>query len=284
MKKEATSPRDYTAIKSAKKAIGSWGVAINNFYAPKSLAIEEVSENIYIADALNGRIQVFDKELNHSFLFTKTTSPHNKSINYPWGVSINGLLVFVTEKDGNRMKIFHLDGYFITVLQNSEMQPDTNLQTPKGIAVDRDNTTYLCDSGHKRVLVLLPVLPLVDQIKFESSPIDVKLHKEHLLVLEENTIKVTFLTKTGKSLRILELDMESPEFLAVDPFDNLLIAIGDTKYSVGNRYGCIAVISWEGKLIHEINNLFKNIKGLAIDKDGSIINVCELEGMRLKRL
>ena len=283
MKKEATKPRNYASISSPRKANGSWGTDKYNFQAPKSLVLEEISENIYIADALNSRIQVFDKELNHSFLFTGDNSPHNKVIKYPWGICINHSLVFVTEKDGHKLKIFHIDGYFITVLSSSHSQVTTKLLNPMGIAVDRDNTTYVCDTGHNRVLVLLPSLPLVGEIKVKN-PVDAKLHKEQLLVMEDNRVKITFFTKTGEFVRILELDMKCSEFLAIDHFDNLLITNGDFPSNSGNRYGCIDVISWEGELIHRISGLFKNIKGIAIDKDGSIVNVCELEGMRLKRL
>ena len=277
MKKEPSAPRDYKAISCPKIAKGDFGFEKGKFNAPKSLALEEVSENIYIADALNSRVQVFDKDLNFSF---QIQGNHKSTLVYPWGVSINDSLVFVTSRGRNRIHIFHLDGYFITELSGPT---GTEFLEPRGIAVDRDNTVYMC-SAQKRVLVRLTVLPLVKVLRISNYPVDVKLHKEYFIVLEQDTTKITFFTKTDEYVRSFEMDIRDPEFLAVDHFDNLLITSRDSKFSKGNRFGHISVVSWEGELICYITGLFKNIKGIAIDKSGNIVNVCELEQMRLKIL
>lgn len=259
--------------------------------APKSLALEMKSGDIYIADALNSRIQVFDRNLDYSFHFP------TQDFKYPWGICIKDYLVFTTQKNDNKIKIFHLDGTYITGRENSESMVKYNAEEPMGIAVDYDNSTFICDSGNRRILVLQPTLPIVTDLQIgDVVPVDVKMHRHHLVVLTTNNLtsgnvgchcSIKILFRSGeffKEIKLSEVISKSPQFLAIDRFDNLFVTSPELGGSNISRTGVIYIYGWDGKLIKKLANLFKNIKGIAVDKNCNIINVCEIDVGRLKIL
>lgn len=270
-------PRDYTFIKETKKSGVTWGTGNNQLQAPKTLALDDQTGYIYIADSGNNRIQIFDRDLNHCFKLSGCKSSYNREMKYPWGVCIRNSLLFVTEKLGNILKIFELDGTFITCNVTTGTGCTVNFNSPLGVAVDEDNTTYVCDKGTNGMMVLTAGMPSVTRMQTESTPMDVKLHKEYVLVLlEAEGIKVAFYSKYGDFVRNVKVDaVHTPCFLATDHFDNLLIACQDSREKQKINIGSIVIHSWRGQRIHKIHSLFKNIRGLAVDRDGRIINTCE---------
>ena len=60
------------------------------FYCPNSIAIDSETNNIYVCDGGNNRIQVFNESLE--FLFTI-----NNEMNSPDGICINLNRVYVTQ-------------------------------------------------------------------------------------------------------------------------------------------------------------------------------------------
>ena len=270
-------PRDYTTIKETQQSGVTWGAGNNQLQAPKTIALDERTGNIYIADSGNNRIQIFDRELTHCFKLHGCESPYNKDMRYPWGVCIRNSLLFVTEKLGNILKIFELDGTFITSTVTTGTGCIVKFSSPLGVAVDEENTAYVCDEGSKSIIVLISGMPSMTKMQIESNPMDVKLHKECVLVLlEAEGIKVAFYSKNGDFVRNVKVDaLNTPCFLATDRFDNLLIACQDTPGKQKVNIGSIVIHSWEGELIHKIHSLFKNVRGLAVDREGRIINTCE---------
>ena len=69
--------------------VGESGTSPGNFKGPKGLAVEPLSQNIYIEDMLNGRIQVFSPSLQFLFLFP---SERGVELRYPWGSVYRNIL------------------------------------------------------------------------------------------------------------------------------------------------------------------------------------------------
>ena len=270
-------PRDYKSIKEPQKSGVTWGTGKNQLQAPKTLALDDNTGYIYIADSGNNRIQIFDRELNHCFKLSGCESSYNQVMKYPWGVCIRNSLLFVTEKLGNVLKIFELEGTFITSTVTTGTGCTVNFSSPLGVAVDEENTAYICDEVSKSIIVLISGMPSMSRMQIEGTPLDIKLHKEYVLVLlKEEGIKVAFYSKYGDFVRNVNVDaLNTPCFLATDYFDNLLIACQDTPEKKKVNVGSIVIHSWEGELIHKIHSLFKNVRGLAVDREGRIVNACE---------
>lgn len=266
--------RDYKSISTIIQAHGQWGSEIGYFRGPKTVAIEKESQNILVADGINSRIQVFDPKLKYITHF-----PHgDEYVGYPWGLYIQEMFIFVTDKSYNRLFIFNLDGILITFYSNDRsIGRRMSLKLPHGIAIDSEYNAYVCDSVNQRLLILHPYMPIAHEIQSIIDPIDVKLHNQLIIVLvKSDDSLIMFDMESRVEKKRYNFHLQHPEFLHLDFEGNILIS------DAGKNQLCI--FNWEGNHITDIKGLFTNIKGIAVNKEGYIINVCEQDGRRFKKL
>ncbi len=79
---------------------GSGGDGSSNFNTPVGISLDSCG-NLWVADQVNNRVQVLDKNLNFKTRFTA-------SMNRPTGVAVNGSTLYVVNNVGNNVQRFSL--------------------------------------------------------------------------------------------------------------------------------------------------------------------------------
>ena len=128
---------------------GSEGSGDGQFSRPFGITVDR-SENIYVADWGNNRIQKFDS--NGNFLLKWGTEgsgdgQFNRLCNIAVGNSGN---VYVSDTQNNRIQKFDSNGNFIAKW-GSKGSGDGQFNFPTGIAVDNSDNIYVSDENNNRI-------------------------------------------------------------------------------------------------------------------------------------
>ena len=126
-------------------AIGSAGMAPDQFQRPSGIVHDQ--GKLYVADAVNNRIQIFDDNGKH--LNTITAEP---AFYLPYDIKLgkDGFL-YVVEYGNNCITKLTIDGK-LTGRFGMNPENQLKLKTPWGIAVDSKGTVYIADTGNRRIV------------------------------------------------------------------------------------------------------------------------------------
>jgi hypothetical protein len=102
-------------------SIGRQGKADGEFYYPTDVQITE--DHIWVADAYNNRVQVFDK----SGIFEKSVGAA-QHINAATGIYVSGTELFITDFENNRVLVFDHDGILKQVIEEGVEKPTDILE------------------------------------------------------------------------------------------------------------------------------------------------------------
>jgi aldose sugar dehydrogenase len=165
---------------------GKYGIEDSTFKAPKGIAVDSSSGNVYVADTANNRIQVFSS--NGTFLSEwGRYGTGNGTLNYPEGIAVDSSSgnVYVADTANNRIQVFSSNGTFLSGWgRYGGIAGNGTLRSPAGIAVDSSSgNVYVADTAHNRIQV------------FSSNG--------------------TFITKWG-TLGQVDINFRSPAGIAVD--------------------------------------------------------------------
>jgi DNA-binding beta-propeller fold protein YncE len=139
--------------------IGSFGAGV--LVRPGGMAIDHQNRFVYVADAGNDVVDVFDSD---SFkLLRQIGKPSRKhdqtdpgTFSLPEAVAVdNDGNVYVTDTFNNRVEIFDADGEFISTFGKNGDGP-ADLERPKGIAIDCDGHIWVVDAAQNVVKVFNP--------------------------------------------------------------------------------------------------------------------------------
>jgi len=151
----------YTSEGEWVRDIGSGGAALGQLDEPVGLAFNPVSGDLYVAEAWNRRVQVFDAGGVPLRAFTVNMWFNNRqSYNRPYlAVSPDGTLIYVTDMDDrHRVVAYDLTGQPVF----SFNQPDNleqgvlGLRNPAGLAFDALGHLYVVDADQAKVFVFPP--------------------------------------------------------------------------------------------------------------------------------
>ena len=109
-----------------------------------SIAVDSETFNIYICDAGNNRVQVFNESLE--FLFT-----FSEEMKFPVGICIYLNKVYVIQIDANSLTVYSIEGRYI---QSVGRRGNRELEFiwPIGVAVSTvNNLIYICDYWNSRI-------------------------------------------------------------------------------------------------------------------------------------
>ena len=296
----AVNGRDFTKITSPIKTRGE---SINPFspflHNPRTVAIDNGTQNIFITDTSRKRVEVFNSDLDYLYHFPdcmNDETPLPKRIGEPWGLAITESLIFLTHileippkylpfECSQNITIFLHNGSFVT---NFEYSKDfyVTLEELKGIAVDCDNTLYSC--CFDKVLTQVTEMPNCLLFVRIARPMDIKIYSSRVIILsgsfQERCAQLTIFTKSAVKIRSIIIKefriryySRSPEYFSIDPNTGTFLIS-----HIGRN--AIFIYDWLGNYKGCIEHIFRNIKGLAVDKYSRIVNVCENTEIALKVL
>ena len=131
-------------------------------YDPGGLAIDNENRLLYVSDAEQDMVLVYDADPPHKLLRkigkpgTKHTSTAPGEFAKPTGVAVDqdGNL-YVSDTWNNRIEVFDADGNFIRTFGKAGDGPGY-FARPKGIAIDGDGHVWVADAVQNRVQVFTP--------------------------------------------------------------------------------------------------------------------------------
>jgi DNA-binding beta-propeller fold protein YncE len=131
---------------------GGFGTDPGQFQRPSGMVWWQ--GKVYVADAFNNRLQVFDE--NGKFLKVLVSSESGTSLHYPYslGCTPEGDLI-VVEYGAGRISKFDRAGKLIGRWGKTG-SGENELQTPWGLSVDGRGVIYVADTGNGRIVVLEP--------------------------------------------------------------------------------------------------------------------------------
>ncbi len=132
------------------------GTYITSFGKDKNIKPSDVfvnSQNIFVADSGNNRINVYNKETyKFEYYFPKSESGDINYLYKPANLTITNNKVYVSDMGSGDIKIFTLKGtYLKTISKYGKNIGD--LVRPKGIAVDKEENIYVVDASFENVQI-----------------------------------------------------------------------------------------------------------------------------------
>jgi DNA-binding beta-propeller fold protein YncE len=130
---------------------GSYGSGDGQFNGPDSVAVDAAA-NIYVADRLNNRIQVFDSQGNFLLKFGSLGSGDGQFAD-PLGVFVDATgNIYVADYANNRIQVFDSLGNFLLKF-GSFGSGDGQFSAPTGVAVDATGNIFVSDYYNSRIEV-----------------------------------------------------------------------------------------------------------------------------------
>jgi len=154
--------RVYTPEGEWLRDIGAGGSQLGQVDEPVGLAFNPVSGELYVAEAWNRRIQVFDPVLGVSVRSWEVNMwfTNRRSVNRPYlAVSPDGSLVYATDMDDHRRIVaYNLNGTAVLSF-NQPDQLDRNilgLRSPAGLAFDASGRLVAVDADLNSLFIFPP--------------------------------------------------------------------------------------------------------------------------------
>ena len=215
---------DYSLKKRPVLAVGNKGNANNELSWPKSLALDEPNQLIYIADCGNDRIQVVS--MTGKFL----TRFGQGILRVPYGIAVTEDNVFVTDSSLNALLQFSKKGYKLVRRTGTKGGGEGQLHYPRGLCTDSNGDVYVTEDGNNRVSVFSMDLDFLKHLGSQhlKSPRDVKLTPSSVVVLDWSPNCIHFFSRSGAFLRScvtqgVDAMVSEPRFFCLDTEGNILI-------------------------------------------------------------
>lgn len=241
------------------------------FRCPTVLAINTITNNIYVSDPINNRVQVFNSSCEHLF----TITDHMK---FPSGISCYGDYLYVTQFNNHAISVYSTDGSYIRSV-GREGNKQLQFKCPLGICVsDYTKLVYVCDRDNGRVQILNLKLSFHSFISGLIKPVDVK-------VVRHEVLEIYILDRKNPCLHVYNYKYQLiREYISfgneycqvINSFHFCVDA--DLNILMTDSSACrVVIFNKERKVVQQFgvngNNLgeFSNPRGIAIDADGKIV-------------
>ena len=251
------------------------GNGMEQLYNPWGIYFDNKTGHIYVADANNECVKVFDSSGEFSFKFGDNDG--EGKMNFPRGLVISGDRIFISQSlyspPINYILVYQLNGKFVsTIGKNGKSKLELNF--PHGLACNELNgDIYICDSGNNRIQILSKELKFKSQFGADNlkSPLDVNLSREYIFILDQynpclhlydyNLVLQKSVLTRGKGMVVV-----SPWCFFIDDSNNILIS--------DSRSHCIKIFNPEFELVHKINTSDHPV-GVVVDNQGRVIVACQ---------
>ncbi|HUV39470.1 MAG TPA: ATP-binding cassette domain-containing protein [Planctomycetota bacterium] len=132
-------------------SFGSFGTGEDQFQRPSGIAWHD--GKVYVADAINNRIQVFTDD--GKFLGRLADAQHPWSLHYPYDVVFADDALWVVEYGAGRVTKIAPDGKLLGRFGTTGTG-ERCFRTPWGLAVTPENVVLVADTGNRRIVELRP--------------------------------------------------------------------------------------------------------------------------------
>ena len=270
-----SSFRDYKEIENPVIVAGKHSneklESARMFCYPNSITIHPETNNVYVCDWGNDRVQVFTKSLQFLFNFSE-------KMNSPDGMCISNNSVYITQFYGQCLNKYTAEGKF---MKSVGKKGDKKLEFvhPRGVAASNDkNRIYICDRSNKRIQCLNLNLTFNSVIPDIPYPRDIKITAEEILVLTEGKHCIHYYNNAHQLVREIIPRGEgghvtNPSNFCLDAEHNILI----TDWLAH----CVLIFTSKGELIHKFGREgtergeFSFPRGIAADSEHRIIIISE---------
>ena len=149
--------RTVTRVEYSTKLCPVWShrTGSNRISTPRQLAIDDTTQNIFVADWKANRIQVYNGEGNH--LYTISTPPH------PIGIALTDEYIFVST--GNKLALK------IEKSSNETIKSVTTMNDVWGIETNSNSDIYVCELFNRSIVVFDKDLKFLKRIKLNSTQV-----------------------------------------------------------------------------------------------------------------
>ena len=258
--------REYP-VRGACQHRGGKSVEPRVFCCPNSIAIDEITQNVFICDGGNDRVQVLTASFEFSHEF-------NDGMDTPFGICISENNVYVTQCRGDHLNVYSKQGKLLKLVGK---QGDKELQFlyPTGVAVSTEKKkVYVCDMENDRIQCLNMNLTFDSFIPDIKLPQDVKLTSDRIVVLSLDEKCVRNYDYDHNLLgKMIPIGVGFPTQLCIDAKGNILLSDGMAI--------CVSIFSPSGELLQKLGmdglyrGKFLMPSGIALDSENRIIIVSQ---------
>ena len=239
-----------------------------------ALFFDEYTQQIYIADCDNKRVQIMS--LQGEFI----TRFGQDVLQLPCGISVNKDHIFVT--DMGHHSLFKFCKNTLELLNSTKGSEEIQLSGPLGLCIDTNEDVYVANNFNHRIVIFSTNLQFKSTFGTHElfSPRDVKLTPECVVVLDWSPKCVHLFSRDGEYLSSCISQGEEqnclvcrPQFFCLDLSGNILIS--------DRGLHCIKIFTQSGEFIYSIGRKgskkgeFITPYGIAISNSGIIFVVSE---------
>ena len=252
-------------------ATGKKGRAPGELNIPLAVAINEATKQIFVANFLNDRIEMFSETGEY------LNRLGDGQLRGPWGIAIHGNSLYVSCLYSHSVSKYSLTDFSLVKRVGKRGSNNGEFNYPRQLTTDPSGYVFIADSDNHRICVLDTELSHQRNITHQaiSHPSDVTVSHDRIYVLcpNENPCMLVLslegdmldsLISTGEGMDVLK-----PWFFCLDANSNFVISDEGT-YS-------IRVFSPAGDLLHSIGReghqqgMFYKPHGIAIDANGRLV-------------
>ena len=265
-------PIDYSSKQTAIIATGKAGKLKGEFDNARGIAVNESTNQIFVADRDNSRIQVFTFEGEFVSEFGKS------NLKNPYGIAVITEHVFITDTFHHSVFKYASSPPFELVSRaGGRGSSGGQLNRPHGLSVDTCEDVYIAEYWNYRVSIFTKNLNFIRSIGKDILvyPKDVKLTRSAVVVLDSSVQCIHFFSRDGILLTSCVTQgyqqhcvVHDPSFFCIDESGNIIIS--------DKQNHSIKIISHSGELLQTLGEKGKgkgqltNPKGICVSKSGII--------------
>jgi DNA-binding beta-propeller fold protein YncE len=273
----------FTSAQGLPFSVG-FGLLQGELLSPNGVAIDSEG-NIYILDAGNYRVQVFDSSGKFKLMFGGKGKEPSEFMQ-PRDIAIFKDMIYVVDGYGdipvsNKVAVFDRSGKFLFSFGERGSE-DGNFLVPSGITIDDAGNVFVCDLGNKRIEEFSKDGQFKKGIgeNIVSSPMKIYAKDGKLFVLNWGPTSILVLNYNGEKIQeITNEDFYDPISIALDDSNNLYVT------NSGLNAG-IYVFDQSGSFVKKIGNYgighgsFISPSGIAISNGTIIVSDQEISSVQ----
>ena len=255
-------------------ATGKRGRAPGRLDDPLGVAVNEATNQIFVANHSNNRIEIFSETGEY------LNQLGDGQLSTPYGIAIHGNSLFVSSVSHSLSK-YSLTDFSLVKRIGKRGSNNGEFDYPLQVTTDPKGDVFIADSVNNRICVFDTELTHQRNITHQaiSDPSDYKVSHDRIFILcpYKNQCMLVLSLEGDMLHSIIDrgqaMDVICPFFFCLDANDNFVISDRDTH--------SIRVFSPTGNLLHTIGRkghqqgMFYKPQGVAITREGGLVCVSE---------